>query len=76
MRSEQRKEIQDLVQILTDQNLTEIEVERKDLRIRIRRDHAPMISTPPVSAPPVIELVGKLPLKFLRNPPMLAMPDS
>ena len=58
MRSEQRKEIQDLVEILTEQNLTEIEVERKDLRIRVRRDHAPMVSTPSVSAPPVIKSGG------------------
>ena len=38
MKSEQRKEIQELVEILAAQNLTEIEVERKDLRIRIRRE--------------------------------------
>ena len=38
MNSEQRKEIQELVEILTKQNLNEIEVQRGDLRIRIRRE--------------------------------------
>ena len=51
MKSEQRKEIQELVEILAEQNLTEIEVERKDLRIRIRREFAnppaPVLGGPP-----------------------------
>lgn len=55
MKSEQRKEIQDLVEILTQQNLTEIEIERKDLRIRVRRDHAPTVSSPAPVAPSSIE---------------------
>lgn len=38
MDSEQRKEIQDLVEILNDQNLNEIEVQRGDVRVRIRRE--------------------------------------
>lgn len=38
MRNDQRKEIEELVEILVQQNLTEIELERKDLRVRIRRD--------------------------------------
>jgi acetyl-CoA carboxylase biotin carboxyl carrier protein len=54
MKSEQRKEIQELVDILTEQNLTEIEIERKDLRIRVRKDRAPLVSSPtPVSVPSV-----------------------
>lgn len=53
MKSEQRKEIQDLVEILTEQNLTEIEVERKDLRIRVRRDVVSTVSPPtPVASSP------------------------
>ena len=43
MDSEQQKEILELITLLTDQHLTEIEVERNDLRIRIRRE-------PPVAA--------------------------
>ena len=41
MKDDQRKEIQDLIDILTQENLAEIEVERRDLRIRIRRDPVP-----------------------------------
>lgn len=56
MKSEQRKEIQELIAILTDEHLTEIEVERNGFRIRIRRDFpvASGASPPPVSpaAPP------------------------
>lgn len=50
MNSEQRKEIQELVQILTEQNLSEIEVKRGDLRIRIRRESAAMLSVPASSS--------------------------
>lgn len=54
MKSEQRKEIQELVEILAAQNLTEIEVERKDLRIRIRREPAsPQLSLPGVVTSPM-----------------------
>lgn len=38
MNSEERKEIQDLVEILNEQNLNEIEVQRGDVRIRVRRE--------------------------------------
>lgn len=38
MNGEERKEIQDLVEILNKQNLNEIEVQRGDVRIRIRRE--------------------------------------
>lgn len=38
MNSEERKEIQNLVEILNEQNLNEIEVQRGDVRIRIRRE--------------------------------------
>lgn len=38
MNDEERKEIQDLVDVLNEQNLTEIEVQRGDVRIRIRRE--------------------------------------
>ncbi len=38
MNSEERKEIQDLVDILNKQNLNEIEIQRGDMRIRVRRE--------------------------------------
>lgn len=40
MDRKQRKEIQDLVALLAELNLTELEVQRGDLRIRVRRDLA------------------------------------
>ena len=49
MKSDQRKEIEELVQILTEQNLTEIEVQRKDLRIRVRRE-SPLTLAPSSSS--------------------------
>jgi len=54
MKSDQRKEIQELVEILHEKNLNEIEIERKDLRIRIRKDIAPVVSSAiPVAVPSV-----------------------
>lgn len=50
MNSEQRKEIQELVEILTEQNLNEIEVQRGDLRIRIWRESAAVVSVPAPSS--------------------------
>ncbi len=38
MNSEERKDIQDLIDVLDEQNLNEIEVQRGDVRIRIRRE--------------------------------------
>ena len=46
MNSEQRKEIQELVEILAEQNLNEIEVQRGDLRIRIRRESGASVRAP------------------------------
>ena len=64
MKSEQRKEIQDLLDILTQENLSEIEIERKDLRIRIRRDSVQAstptptaVSSPVLPAPSSVERV-------------------
>ena len=59
MKNDQRKEIQDLIDILTQENLTEIEVERGDLRIRIRRD--PILAT-------VSSSVSSMPLERSMNP--------
>ncbi len=50
MDSEQRKDIQDLVEILNEQNLNEIEVQRGDVRIRIRRESAAVVSVPAPSS--------------------------
>lgn len=58
MRSDQRKEIQELVEILGRENLTEIEIERKDVRIRIRRESLPSFVVPP-PAPKGQREIGK-----------------
>lgn len=50
MKSDQRKDIEELVQILTEQNLTEIEIQRKDFRIRVRRESPPHLAIPSSSA--------------------------
>ena len=52
MKNDQRQEIRDLIDILTQENLTEIEVERKDLKIRIRRDPIPTTFSSSVSPLP------------------------
>ena len=54
MKNDQYKEIQDLIDILTQENLTEIEVERRDLRIRIRRDPVPATISSFVSPAPLV----------------------
>ena len=59
MKNDQRKEIQDLIDILTQENLTEVEVERGDLRIRIRRD--PILAT-------VSSSVSSMPSERSMNP--------
>ena len=46
MNGEERKEIQDLVEILNEQHLTEIEVQRGDVRIRVRREPGSAASLP------------------------------
>lgn len=51
MNSEERKNIQDLVEILNEQNLNEIEVQRGDWRIRIRRESIAAVSVQAPSSP-------------------------
>ena len=60
MNSEQRKEIQELVEILTEQNLNEIEVQRGDVRIRIRRESTATVSVPASSSTESSQVPGTL----------------
>ena len=46
MKREQHQEVQGLVDILNEHNLTEIEIERRGLRIRVRRDRVSTVSFP------------------------------
>lgn len=53
MNSERSKELQELVDVLTERNLTEIEVERAGVRIRVRRDASPPSRSSRLPAGPV-----------------------
>lgn len=53
MNGERHKEIQELVDVLTERNLTEIEVERAGVRIRVRRDASPPSRSSRLPASPV-----------------------
>lgn len=44
MADSSRREIEDLVEVLNRYHLTELEFEKKGVRIRIRRDHVPASS--------------------------------
>ncbi|MFZ1748462.1 MAG: acetyl-CoA carboxylase biotin carboxyl carrier protein [Nitrospirales bacterium] len=46
MADSSRREIEDLVEVLNRYHLTELEFEKKGVRIRIRRDHVPASSHP------------------------------
>lgn len=45
MADSSRREIEDLVEVLNRYHLTELEFEKKGVRIRIRRDHMPAVSS-------------------------------
>ena len=56
MREDQRKEIEELVAILKDHCLTELEIEKKGMRIRVRREAQGPASSPlPTSASTVLD---------------------
>ena len=48
MADSSRREIEDLVEVLNRYHLTELEYEKKGVRIRIKRDHVPGVSSHPV----------------------------
>ena len=52
MKSDQSQEIKELVEILEESNLTELEIERKDFRVRIKRE--PSVNQGASSVQPVI----------------------
>ncbi|MCA9498440.1 MAG: acetyl-CoA carboxylase biotin carboxyl carrier protein [Nitrospira sp.] len=45
MADSSRREIEDLVEVLNRYHLTELEFEKKGVRIRIKRDHVPAVSS-------------------------------
>ena len=50
-----RREIEDLVELLNRYHLTELELEKKGVRIRVRRDPAPISSVPAVEVSRPVE---------------------
>ena len=52
--------IRDLANLLTETGLTEIEVEREDIRIRVARAPSPAAIQVPVAAPAPVAVVAKV----------------
>jgi acetyl-CoA carboxylase biotin carboxyl carrier protein len=62
MADSSRREIEDLVEVLNRYHLTELEFEKKGVRIRIRRDHVPAVASHQVEISKAAE-AGSLPDK-------------
>lgn len=60
MADSSRREIEDLVEVLNRHQLTELEYEKKGVRIRIRRDHAPAVSSHQVDLSKTVETGSSL----------------
>jgi acetyl-CoA carboxylase biotin carboxyl carrier protein len=58
MADSSRREIEDLVEILNRYHLTELEFEKKGIRIRIKRDHLPTASSHQVDFSKTAEAVS------------------
>jgi len=72
MADSSRREIEDLVEVLNRYHLTELEFEKKGVRIRIRRDHAPAVSSHQVEISKTMEAVS---LPERQVPPLSAEPS-
>ncbi len=55
MADSSRREVEDLVELLNKYQLTELELEKKGVRIRVRRDPAPTFAIPSAEVPKVAE---------------------
>jgi acetyl-CoA carboxylase biotin carboxyl carrier protein len=58
MTDSSRREIEDLVELLNQYHLTELEVEKKGVRIRVRRDPAPMLTSSSVEVSKTDEAIS------------------
>ncbi len=58
MADSSRREIEDLIEVLNLYHLTELEFEKKGVRIRIRRDHVPAVSSHQVEISKTAEAVS------------------
>jgi acetyl-CoA carboxylase biotin carboxyl carrier protein len=59
MADSSRREIEDLIEVLNLYHLTELEFEKKGVRIRIRRDHVPAVSSHQVEISKTAEAVSR-----------------
>ena len=55
MNDDQRREIEELVEILSEHRLTELEIEKKGTRIRVRRDASPVVSSSTIESQGFVE---------------------
>ena len=64
MREDQRQEIEDLVELLSQHQLTELEIEKKGVRIRVRREPSPIAPKPSSGGtqPPAEQVIPREPL--------------
>jgi len=63
-----RREIEDLVELLNRYHLTELELEKKGVRIRVRRDPTPTFTSPPVEVAKISEQLPPLPIQSSASP--------
>jgi acetyl-CoA carboxylase biotin carboxyl carrier protein len=61
MADSSRREIEDLVELLNRYHLTELELEKKGVRIRVRRDPAPTFTSPSVEVARTGEQLSPVP---------------
>ncbi len=61
MHDDQRREIEELVDLLSKLQLNELEFEKKGVRIRVRRDHSPALPPASPSVPPSSQDQSPLP---------------
>ena len=54
MRDDQRREIEELVELLSQHQLTELEIEKKGVRIKVRREPVSASAQPPSSDVPIL----------------------
>jgi len=67
-----RREIEDLVELLNRYHLTELELEKKGVRIRVRRDPAPTVTSASVDVVKTMES----PNQALASPPTASSAES
>ena len=63
MADSSRREIEDLVELLNLYHLTELELEKKGVRIRVRRDPAPTFTSSPVEVAKISEQLPVSPIQ-------------